>query len=376
MHITRDIKRAVLADLVERMIFIGGPRQVGKTTFAKTELLPKSQYLNWDDSGDRAIIKKGAFDNDFKGLILDEIHKFKNWRSLVKALYDKERFERKIICTGSARLDHFRKGGDSLLGRYRYYRLHPLSILEINSTPSNEDLEQLLEMGGFPQPFTNGTKRNLDRWHKERNELLVRQDLTDLMRVRELSQLELLADLLPSKVGSPLSIKSIHEDLMISPHTVESWLALFEAIYLCYRISPFGPPKVRAVKKQKKLYLFDWSEIKDPGARFENFVASHLLKYCHNQEDINGAKMELRYLRDIDLREIDFVVLKDKKPIFAVECKTGEGQLSRHIEYFKTRTNIPKFYQVHMGTKDTGTASTGRVLPFTKFCNLELGIEN
>lgn len=214
--------------------------------------------------------------------------------------------------------------------------------------------------------------KTLNRWHKERGELLLRQDLQDIMRVKEISHLELLFDMLPSKIGSPLSIKSIREDLEVSPHTVESWIKAFESIYLCYRISPYGAPKVRVVKKQQKLYLYDWSSIEDSGARFENLVASHLLKFCNNHEDIYGSKMELRYLRDVDLREIDFVVLKNKKPLFAVECKSGESHLSKHIMYFKERTNIPKFYQVHLGSKDTGTAKTGRILPFLKFCKEEL----
>ena len=109
-------------------------------------------------------------------------------------------------------------------------------------------------------------------------------------------------------IGSLLSRTSLAEDLEKSPHTIESWLVLLENIYSCYRIAPYGPPKVKAIKKQQKLYLWDWSVIENSGPRFENFVASHLLKWCHFMEDTQGFKMELRYLRDVEGREIDFVV--------------------------------------------------------------------
>ena len=148
------------------------------------------------------------------------------------------------------------------------------------------------------------------------------------------------------------------------------WNEILELIYYAYRIYPYGPPKIRAVKKSPKLYLWDWSEIQSPGARFENMIAGHLLQYCYFIEDTEGHQMELRFLRDTDLREIDFVVLKNKAPLFAVECKTGESHISKHIYYYRDRTKIPKFYQIHLGSKDY-TDGNCRVLPFEKFCELE-----
>jgi len=182
--------------------------------------------------------------------------------------------------------------------------------------------------------------------------------------------IELLVDLLPTKVGSVLSINSLKEDIGVSPNTVSRWIQVLEMIYYCYRIAPYGPPKIRAVKKSNKLYLWDWAEVENPGARFENMVASHLLKYCHFHEDNYGHKMELRFIRDVDLREIDFVVLKNNRPLFAVECKTGERKISPHLYYYKERTSIPQFYQVHMGEKDYADQNI-RVLPFSTFCKLE-----
>lgn len=371
MKTRRYIEKHIKADLEKKMVFIGGPRQVGKTTLSKNFIKNKNQYLNWDDLEDRGIIKKHQIPVDLETVVLDEIHKYPRWRMLVKGLFDKFADELAIIVTGSARLDHFRKGGDSLVGRYHYYRLHPFSLTEVDPQLKLSTLKQLLLFGGFPEPFTQKSEDFSRRWRKERISRVVFQDLRDLDTIKDLSKIELLVDALPVRVGSPLSIKNLQEDLEVSPNTVLRWLEVLEAIYYCYRILPYGPPKIRAVKQTRKLFLWDWSEVSDEGGgRFENLVASHLLKYCHFLEDTKGHRMELRYLRDVDGREIDFVVLKEKKPIFAVECKTGEAHLSKHIGYFKQRTAIPEFYQVHLGTKDYGVVDSGRVLPFTKFCEL------
>ncbi len=372
MYFTRDVIKPISSDLKEKMVFIGGPRQVGKTTLARKQIAPHSSYFSWDNLDDRDQIKKHSIPHHAGIVVLDEIHKYIRWRTLLKGMYDKYSPDLKLIVTGSARLDHFRKGGDSLLGRYHYYRLHPISLLELNPHPTQDDLNQLLKFGGFPEPLNKQNDTFLKRWQRSRTELLLKQDITDLARIKEISLLELLADALPEKVGSPLSIKSLQEDLEISPHTVNSWIELLEGLYFCFRISPFGAPRLRAVKKQKKLYLIDWSLIENIGPRFENFVACHLLKYCHYREDVFGDKMEVRYIRDIDLREIDFVVIRDNKPLFAVECKSGDKSLSPSIRYFKERTKIPKFYQVHLKSADFGKPETGRIIPFQKFCELEL----
>ncbi len=366
MRKLRQLTSAIQEDLQKKMVFIGGPRQVGKTTLAKS-LTVDEAYLNWDFSADRQKILKGEIPTTFKCLVLDEIHKYKNWRSLIKGYYDKYNNKFKIVVTGSARLDLFRKGGDSLLGRYHYYRLHPFTVDELLLLPQKRTLEDLLDYGGFPEPLLEKNERELKRWHNERIYRVVNDDVRDLQSVREISQMELLATILPGKVGSPLSYKSISEDLQVAPRTVEAWINILDNLYYTYRIAPYGPPKVRAVKKEKKIYMWDWSQIEDKGIRFENMVAGHLLKYCHFLEDYHGEKMELRFLRDTDKREIDFVVLKNKKPLFAVECKKGEKQLSPWIKYFAERTSIPAFYQVHLGTKDYGSPESGRVLPFEKF---------
>lgn len=371
--LVRYLHEPILQDLKKKMVFVGGPRQVGKTTlalqFAKNHSTKYAGYISWDDLPARANLLRGQLPSSVNLVILDEIHKYRQWRSLVKGLYDKNREELKFIVTGSARLDHFKKGGDSLFGRYHYYRLHPLTLRELSAKPSAGDLESLLKFSGFPEPFLAGSERDYKRWHLERIERVIYTDINDLENIRDIAALQILVDSLGARIGSPLSIENLRQDLGTNHGTVSRWLDILEAVYMVYRISPYGAPKIRAVKKEQKLYFWDWAQATDRGARFENLVASHLLKYCHLHQDTEGDKMELRFLRDRDLREIDFVVLKNGKPIFAVECKSGERNLSKHISYFQQRTEIPEFFQVHQGTADYGNSkSTGRCLPFWTFC--------
>ncbi len=366
---SRYLEPVIQQFLSKKMVFIGGPRQVGKTTMCLKFLTPPDiqnpAYMNWDDLENKKSLREGKIP-DSKILVIDEIHKFKQWRNLIKGFYDKKKNVQNFIITGSARLDYYRRGGDSLMGRYRYLRLHPLSVAELNLKISQE-MTNLLQYGGFPEPYFAQNEVDWKLWSRERLYRIINDDIRDLESVRDISNIEILAENLPDRVGSPLSINNIAQDLSVNHRTAENWVSILERVYYCYRIAPYGPSKINAVKKEKKLYLWDWSAVESSGARFENLVASHLLKYCHFLEDTQGEKMELRFLRDVDKREIDFVVIKNKKALFAVECKTGERKLSEHISYFKKRTPIPFFYQVHLGDKDYSPEEGVRVLPFTKF---------
>ncbi|OGQ06627.1 MAG: AAA family ATPase [Deltaproteobacteria bacterium RIFCSPLOWO2_12_FULL_40_28] len=376
--IIRYLSKPVTRDLRKKMVFISGPRQVGKTTFALSFLKGTQAghlaYLSWDNVHDRDKIKTAELPSKQPVVIFDEVHKFARWRSLVKGLYDKYHNSTRFIVTGSARLDYFSKGGDSLFGRYYHYRLHPFSLAEISKNPTLDHAFHLLQFGGFPEPYLSASEITLKRWQKERKQKIIYDDLRDLTLVKETSLLDLLVDALPARIGSPLSIKNLAEDLQVNHKTMERWLSILERLYISFRIAPFGSPKIRAVKKEQKLYLWDWSACENEGARFENMVACQLLKYCHFQEDVFGDSMELRYLRDTDKREVDFVVLKNKKAVFAVECRLSDTNLSPHIHYFSARTDIPKFYQVHLKEKDFGNETTiGRSLPLTHFVK-ELGL--
>ena len=372
----RYLEAQIRKDLKEKMVFLGGPRQVGKTTFTQG-LLPSYKdehpaYLNWDSTEDRRKILAREWPATEKLIIFDEIHKFKNWRNLIKGYFDKLKSTHQFLVTGSARLDYYRKGGDSLLGRYQYFRMHPLSLPEVARVrPSSSNFEKLLQFGGFPETFLKQDITHLKRWHRQRRERIVYSDIRDLENLKEISLMELLIEALPSRVGSPLSRKNLAQDLEVDFKTLERWLTILENVYYCYRISPYGPPRIKAVKKEQKVYFWDWSELEDPGNRWENFVASHLLKYCHFHEDTQGDKMELRFLRDVTAKEVDFVVLKNKKPLFAVECKTGEKKACPQLQYFAQRTDIPMFYQVHTGNVDRQVQDKIRILPFERFCELE-----
>ena len=370
---TRSLTSYIQEDLKKKMVFLGGPRQVGKTTLSQGLISnyhhQHPAYLNWDSEEDRRKIKEQSWPKSEKLLVFDEIHKYRNWRNFVKGLYDTLKNTHSFLVTGSARLDHFRKGGDSLLGRYHYYRLHPYSLPELGMT--SENLRDLFKFGGFPEPLKERDDRTLRRWHRTRLTRLVRSDLRDLENVKDLDKVELLAEELPRRVGSPLSVKSLAEDLEVDPKTTKRWIEILDSLYYCFQIAPYGSPKIRAVKKEQKLYLWDWSQIEDEGLRFENMMASLLLKYCHFQEDVEGHKMELRYIRDTDKREVDFVVLKNKLPLFAVECKLKDQAPSSHLYYFKERMKIPQFYQVSLEGVERQIKEGITLIDFKKFCEYE-----
>ncbi len=361
---------AVLAS--RKMAFVGGPRQVGKTTLAlellgagATEKHPA--YFNWDDPRAAARLRRVELPAAEPLLVFDEIHKYARWRNLVKGIYDVEKSERRIVVTGSARLDYYRKGGDSLANRYRYFRLHPFSLREMGADASRVELEALLRFGGFPEPLFRQDETELRIWQRDRISRVVRDDLRDLEHVREVSLVEHLVDLLPARVGSPLSVANLANDLQVDHKTVERWLQILENMYVCFRVPPWGMPRIRAVKKERKLYLWDWSPVEDAGPRFENLVAAQLLKYCHFIEDTEGFPMELRYLRDTDRREVDFVVLRKGKPLFAVECKVSDRSADPALWYFAERTGIPRFFQVHLGEQHFQRGPV-TLLPFTRLC--------
>ncbi len=378
LRMNRYLRESIEQDLNEKMVFMGGPRQVGKTTLALSYLEEGREahpaYLNWDNIATRRTILDGALPANQDLLIFDEIHKYKGWRNLIKGFYDTSKSTRRFLVTGSARLDHYRRGGDSLQGRYHYYRLHPFSLFEINSEPTLEDLEQLLQFGGYPEPFLRANLRHWKRWQNEHRSRVIQEDLLNLEYVKEVSQLELLASVLPDRVGSPLSVNNLRQDLSVAFDTASRWIEILENLYYCFRIQPFGLPRLRASTKERKLYMWDWSLCEDEAAKFENLVASNLLKFCHFHEDTTGDSMELRFIRDAAGREIDFVVTKNGKPEFAVECKLGERSLSKNIPYFAKRTGIPIFYQAHAGEMDVEVDSArARILPLTALARI-LGV--
>lgn len=348
------------------MVFLAGARQVGKTTLALALLQGRRGYLNWDAAEDRSAILERRFPRT-KLWVFDEIHKYRSWRTLLKGLYDKRSQGQRILVTGSARLDLYRYGGDSLQGRYHLLRLHPLSVAELG-LESAADFQTLLRLGGFPEPFFGGSVVQARRWSREYRTRLVREDVTALERIVDLGNLELLMLRLPELVGSPLSVNALREDLQVSHKTVESWLAVLERLYAIFRLAPFGAPRLRAVKKERKLYQLDWGLVKEPAARFENLVACHLLKWVHYLEDVEGRDLELRYFRDRDGREVDFVVTEDRSPILFVEAKSGSTEADRGIRYLHQRfPRVPAVQVTATGEKDMMTHEGIRICPALDF---------
>jgi predicted AAA+ superfamily ATPase len=360
----RYLTKYIREDLAEKMVFVGGPRQVGKTTLAThivSQYFKNSAYFSWDNKQDRGKIMNSDWPGNADLLILDEIHKYRKWKNLVKGEYDKLKEKYKFLITGSARLDVYRKGGDSLLGRYHYYRMHPFSMAELlnknnrfdiwnelslEDEEHNKELETLFQFGGFPEPLIKQNKRFLRRWHNEKVERLFREDIRDMEQIRDLDSMKLLSDMLPEKVGSLLSINAIREDLEVSHRAVSNWLNILEKLYYHFRLYPYTGKLIRSLKKEPKLFLWDWSEVNDPGARFENMIASHLLKWVHFLYDYEGYRAELHFLRNVDKKEVDFFITVEKKPWLAVEVKLSDTKVSPALYYFKERLNIPYLFQV------------------------------
>jgi len=384
----RYLESAVKNDLKEKMVFVGGPRQVGKSSLAVriAESYSAHESFTWDDAQDRKTVRENRYAPESRCLVFDELHKWSGWQNHLKGLYDKDQNRFHILVTGSARLDVYRRGGDSLLGRYHYHRLHPLSVVEVltgNAPPplpipfeelrfpqlsgAEDAVGALLKFGGFPEPFFRQDEKVLRRWHVARMERLISQDIRDTEFLRDLSKLEQLADLLPGKVGSLFSINSVREDLEVTHKTVSHWVDVLERFYVHFRIRPFHGKAIHSLRKEPKLYLWDWSQASDEGARMENLVASHLLKFVHRLHDSEGHRADLHFLRDRAGRETDFLVTVDRRPWFAVEVKRTADPSLKNLSYFGERLSIPFLYQVvFQPTRDTLKDNT-RTLSASRF---------
>jgi uncharacterized protein len=362
----RYLLEQISLDIQKKMVFLGGPRQVGKTTLAKQLISTPQSYLNWDIVEDKEkFLKRELPDLDF--LIFDEIHKYKLWRNYLKGLFDKYGKSKKILVTGSARLDLYRYGGDSLQGRYHYLRLHPLSVAELKIA-SQEDFMALLNLSGFPEPFFSGSEVEYKRWSREYRTRLLNEEINSIERIHDLGTMELLAIRLPDLVASPLSVNSLREDLHVSFKVVSRWIDLLERFYAIIRLAPFNNSLIKSVRKEKKHYHFDWSVVSDPPKRFENLVAMHLLKYVHYEQDTKGRELDLKYYRDIERREVDFIITENLKPILAIECKWTDEEISPSLKYFKNKFPKVKTYQLSaIGKKDYLSKEDIRVCPALDF---------
>ncbi len=383
MIIPRYLEKAISDDLGEKMVFISGPRQVGKTTLARLFLKGESdRYYNWDNREDRKNVLSAGWPATESTVVLDEVHKYRQWKRWLKGEYDTHGDRIHFLITGSARLDTYRKGGDSLQGRYHSHRLHGFSVAELEGKTAlpvpgqaiefaegynGETLPALFTFGPFPEPFLKQNARALRRWRKERLDRFFREDVRDLENVRDLSSLELLADMLEGRVGSLLSLQSLREDLEVSHRAVTHWMEILDRLYFSFRIHPYSHTAVRSLKKTPKAYLWEYTSVLDKGSRFENLVASHLLKLKHSLEDREGFRVGLHFLRDAAKREVDFMVAVEGRPWFAVECKLSGRNVSPALNYFGERLKIPFLYQITLEKGDDILDGPVRVMPAGKF---------
>jgi hypothetical protein len=347
------------------MAFVSGPRQVGKTWVCRSLA---TSYFSWDNTDDRRkllrgpaalaeLLELGRLRAKPPIAVLDELHKFPKWKTLLKGFFDTYGDEARLLVTGSSRLDVFRRGGDSLMGRYLLYRMHPWSVGECLRTklPQYEiqrpaeiesaDWDALWEHGGFPEPFLRREARFTRRWRSLRQAQLSREDLREMTSIRDLGTIETLMLLLAERTSQQLIYSNLTAELQVTVDTIRRWIDLLARMHYGFLVRPWFTNVAKALRKEPKWFLRDWSGVADDGARAETFVACHLLKAVEAWSDLGFGDFELRYLRDKQKREVDFVVVRDRKPWFLVEVKLSDTSLSPSLAYFQKQTGAPLAFQ-------------------------------
>lgn len=341
----RYLDDRVKADLAQKMVFLTGPRQVGKTTLSH-ELMAQQggQYLNYDVPADRALIRSQRWNPLAPLLVLDEIHKMPDWKAWLKGVVDGKPAAQQLLVTGSARMDTFRQSGESLAGRFFGLRLHPISVrewCEQTGTGPDAALTHLLERGGFPEPCLAPDNEQAERWRRQYFDGLVRNDVLEFSRLQEVNAIRLFAQMLRSRVGSPLSLASMARDLAVSPVTLRKYLDILEALYIVFVVRPFHENIARATLQAPKVYFYDTGLVEgDEGLRFENLVATALLKQVQWQHDVQGKEAGLHYIRTKDGAEVDFALSEKGRLTQLVECKLSDDKPHRALQRF-AREKVP-----------------------------------
>jgi hypothetical protein len=365
--------------LDKAMIFLAGPRQSGKTTLTKiiAESFSNSLYWNWDITNNRSQLLQdpGFFshlvrkDNSVPLIIFDELHKYKDWKNYLKGVYDEFSDEFKFIISGSGRLDIYQKGGDSLAGRYYLFHLFPFTIAELGgmNRPFEEFMsdplqltmkksetlkiiwQQLSTLSGFPEPYLSGRETTYRRWTNTYTRQLVREDIRDLTDIKSVQDIETIYTLLPSKIGSPLSVTSLAENLKVSYNTVRSWLDILERFYLTFSIPTWTGKVARAIQKERKCYLYDYPRIKDNAARFENMVACELWRAVTLWNDMGFGVFSLHFIKDKEKREVDFLIANGGEPFLLIEAKLSDTQPAKPLLAFQKRLDVPAVQLIEAG---------------------------
>jgi uncharacterized protein len=332
----RSIKVPIIGDMGKKIVLISGPRQVGKTYLSKS-LASEYEYFSYDDPGHRIRLKERSWDRSKPLVILDELHKMPEWKNYLKAIFDVEGIPPAIVVTGSARLDAFRKIGDSLAGRFFAYRLHPFDVRELSrQMEPAEILARILSVGGFPEPFLENDEVFYARWRKTHLDAILRQDLLDLATISDIQGIETLFELLRSRVGSPISYANLAADLQKDPKTIKSWLLILENLYVVFSVRPWHRNVARAIIKEPKYYFYDTGQVKaGMGARLENAVACSLRKALDLLEDTRGVEGGLHYLRNKQGKELDFALSVDSELRQCFEVKLGDDSRSPAFDSFR-----------------------------------------
>jgi len=351
----RYLDETVADDLDSKMVLVTGPRQAGKTTLVRSfvDQFKGGLYLNYDNAADRKKILGQAWNDTNKLLAFDEIHKYSRWKNFLKGIYDTEKNLHRFLVTGSARLDIYRRGQDSMFGRYFLWRLHPFCLAELaalklvkSSTPAAL-LPRLLDHSGFPEPFLKNSGTFSRRWRALRAELVFRQDIREIEQIKDIAMLEQLHDLLRSRVGGMVAMANLARDMEIAPKTVKAWIEALERSYALFTVGPYAGKIARAILKPPKIYFFDNGEVEgDTGQKFENLVATHLIKRLDFLTDSTGHRYELNYVRDKEGREVDFVIVKDKKPVALIEAKYADTSPHAPLIYFGKKLGIKNCLQL------------------------------
>jgi predicted AAA+ superfamily ATPase len=357
----RSIVEQIRTDLQRKVVFISGPRQVGKTTLAKMVHPSSYDYLNYDYADHRLVIKEKSWDRKKHVIILDEIHKMKNWKAWLKGIVDVESSPPHFLVTGSARLEVARKVGDSMAGRFLSHRLHPFDLKELKQKfPLDTLFTRLMNVGGFPEPFLLNDQREYRRWRRSHLDVILRQDLIDMFSVQDIQSIETLIALLRRRVGSTVSYAHLAQDLEKDASTIKRWLTHLENLYIIFRVTPYSRNVARSLLKEPKYYFYDIASVESgDGQKLENLVACALIKEIHFVEDVLGDSLALHFLRTKDGKEIDFLVAKNDSPLIMVEVKARDENISPHFFHFSKFLPVGQKIQLVLNPKREKTYPSG-----------------